>query len=191
MKTIYKILAPDAPPALCAALREQWGDAGSIDTTPVDGGVYDLVLQTAETPRHTAAGFAVPVLRQSLGSPFRLGRLIRQMRQIMADPALYLEDIPLGRCLFQPQEKNIRHGSEDMALTDKEVEILAYLIRRQAATVTRDDLLKNVWRYQTGVDTHTLETHVYRLRQKLSSIPDLKNALITDDDGGYRFICPD
>lgn len=189
MKTIYKILAPDMPSALCAALREQWGDAAAIDTAPGEGCLYDLLLLTGQAS-HIPPARAVPVLRQSLETPFRLGRLIRQIQQMIADPALYLEDMPLGNCLFQPQEKNIRHGKEDTALTDKEVEILAYLIRQQNSAVTRDDLLKNVWRYQTGVDTHTLETHVYRLRQKLAGLPDLKNALVTDDDGGYRFICP-
>lgn len=189
MKTIYKILAPDAPAVLCAALRAQWGDEAVIDTAPETGCLYDLLLLTGAT-QNMPPVFAVPVLRQSLEPPFRLGRLLRQMRQIMEGPALYLEDIPLGDCLFQPQDKNIRSGKDDIALTDKEVEILAYLIRQQARAVTRDDLLKNVWRYQTGVDTHTLETHVYRLRQKLAVLPDLKNALITDDDGGYRFICP-
>jgi DNA-binding response OmpR family regulator len=77
-----------------------------------------------------------------------------------------------------------------VSLTDKEVEILAYLIRRRGATVSRDDLLKDVWRYQAGVDTHTLETHIYRLRQKISGMPALTNALSTDEDGGYRFVMP-
>lgn len=188
MKTIQKIMAIGLPVPVETALRAALDPAVLLETAAADGMIVDLVLICGDTD--AAAPPAVPVLRQSFKTPQRLGILLRRIRQILNDPVLYLDDMALGTCLFQPQEKNLHTGAGDIALTDKEVEILAYLIRRNGKTVSRDDLLKDVWRYQPDVDTHTLETHIYRLRQKLSGIEALKNGLSTDEDGGYRFVTP-
>ena len=188
LKTIPKIMAIGLPAPVEAALRTALESTALLETeTPTDT-IYDMVLICAGKPANPLPG--VPVLRQSFKTPQRLGTVLRRIRQILADPVLYLDDIALGTCLLQPQEKILRSDNGDVALTDKEVEILAYLICRHGTTVSRDDLLKDVWRYQPDVDTHTLETHIYRLRQKLSGIDILKNALSTDEDGGYRFVIP-
>jgi DNA-binding response OmpR family regulator len=88
----------------------------------------------------------------------------------------------------------VREGAakegEDIALTDREVDILAYLVRHRQAPVSRDMLLKNVWQYQEGVDTHTLETHIYRLRQKIEASADEPRLLLTVE-GGYRLHLPE
>jgi len=189
MKTIQKILAPDLPAPVAAALADAFrGDVG-FDAQAKAETVYDLVLLCTETA--AALPPAVPVLRQSFKTRQRLGAVMRQIRQILNDPVLYLDDITLGDCSFQPQEKALHTPAGAASLTDKEVEILAYLIRRRGAAVSREDLLRDVWRYQSGVDTHTLETHIYRLRQKMAGMPALSQALSTDEDGGYRFIMPE
>lgn len=190
MKTVQKIKAIDMPDPVAAALRAALGDAVLLETDAPDAesAACDLLLVCGDHA-HPAPP-AVPVLRQSFTPPQRLGTVLRRIRQILNDPVLYLDDIAIGDCLFQPQEKNLHTAAGDISLTDKEVEILAYLVRRTGTTVSRDDLLKDVWRYQPDVDTHTLETHIYRLRQKISGSADLKNALSTDEDGGYRFKMP-
>ncbi|HEX2751675.1 MAG TPA: helix-turn-helix domain-containing protein [Alphaproteobacteria bacterium] len=189
MKTIQKILAPDLPAPVGTALGTAFGTDIILAATPADGMVYDLVLLCTDRNAVDVPP-GVPVLRQFFKTPQRLGAIMRQIRQILADPVLYLDDIIIADCTFQPQEKMLLTPQAAVSLTDKEVEILAYLIRRRGATVSRDDLLKDVWRYQAGVDTHTLETHIYRLRQKTSGIPALADALSTDEDGGYRFVMP-
>ena len=75
-------------------------------------------------------------------------------------------------------EKKIR-------LTEKETAILKYLLRVGDKTVPRETLLDEVWGYNAGVTTHTLETHVYRLRQKIEPDPSNAQLLITEP-GGYR-----
>jgi len=185
---MHQILAPDLPEAVAAALHSAAGGDMVLATAAEKNAVYDLVLLSSAGDADMPPG--VPVLRQAFRPPQRLGTLLRQIRQILNDPVLYLDDIPIADCLFRPQDKNLITPDGPVGLTDKEVEILAYLIRRRGATVSRDDLLKDVWRYQAGVDTHTLETHIYRLRQKTSGIPSLADALSTDEDGGYRFIMP-
>ena len=70
-------------------------------------------------------------------------------------------------------------------LTEKETNILKYLYRAGAKPVSREELLTEVWGYNAGVTTHTLETHIYRLRQKIEPEPGQARLLLTDA-GGYR-----
>lgn len=85
---------------------------------------------------------------------------------------------------------NISHHSllspdgSELKLTDKEAEILIYLNQAKGSAVSREELLREVWRYNDGITTHTLETHIYRLRQKLNQFIGTKDILHTED-GGY------
>ena len=85
---------------------------------------------------------------------------------------------PAAKLLIDPQGKKIR-------LTEKETNILKYLYRAGEKPVSREELLAEVWGYNAGVTTHTLETHVYRLRQKIESDPANAKLLLTEA-GGYR-----
>jgi DNA-binding response OmpR family regulator len=70
-------------------------------------------------------------------------------------------------------------------LTEKEASILKFLYRAGNKAVSREVLLDQVWGYNAGVATHTLETHIYRLRQKIESDPGEASLLLTEP-GGYR-----
>jgi DNA-binding response OmpR family regulator len=85
---------------------------------------------------------------------------------------------PANKVLVDPQQRKIR-------LTEKETNILKYLYRAGEKPVSREELLAEVWGYNAGVTTHTLETHVYRLRQKIESDPANARLLLTEA-GGYR-----
>ncbi|MBO6905972.1 MAG: winged helix-turn-helix domain-containing protein, partial [Parvibaculum sp.] len=87
---------------------------------------------------------------------------------------------PSAKVLMDAQEKKIR-------LTEKETSILKYLYRAGAKVVGRDILLAEVWGYNSGVTTHTLETHIYRLRQKIEKDPSNAEILVTET-GGYRLV---
>ncbi len=78
-------------------------------------------------------------------------------------------------------------GNEKIRLTDKETALLKYLYRAGGRVVDRDVLLGEVWGYSAAVDTHTLETHIYRLRQKIER--DSSNAeILVSGPGGYRLV---
>ena len=193
MKTQDKILALSLPAAVCAVLGEQLGPLAILsaaDTIAAAHPPYDLILAAPDSvdfARDALWQKTTPVLPVSLKKPLRAGTVLRQITQMLSDPVLYLDDMSCGTWDLLPQDKMIRSaGHDDVILTDKEVEVIAYLARQNGEKVTRDDLLKHVWRYQSGADTHTLETHIYRLRQKLAAVPALKNLIQTDDDGGYR-----
>jgi len=85
---------------------------------------------------------------------------------------------PAVKMLVTEEDRRIR-------LTEKETNILKYLYRAGAKAVPREELLHEVWGYNAGVTTHTLETHVYRLRQKIEPEPGNARLLLTES-GGYR-----
>ena len=79
----------------------------------------------------------------------------------------------------------LSRGNEEIKLTDKEAALLNYLHNRQTP-VDKETLLREIWGYGEGISTHTLETHVYRLRQKLEAT-GLSFSAETGD--GYRLVC--
>jgi DNA-binding response OmpR family regulator len=85
---------------------------------------------------------------------------------------------PAGKLLLDEKGRKVR-------LTEKETNILKYLYRSGPKAVPREELLTEVWGYNAGVTTHTLETHVYRLRQKIEPDPSSARLLLTEA-GGYR-----
>jgi DNA-binding response OmpR family regulator len=117
--------------------------------------------------------------------PVLLARIRAQLRQHeQSEDAVF----QLGPYTFRPARKMLVDEKEKkIRLTDKETNILKYLYRAQSSVVARDILLHEVWGYNAGVTTHTLETHIYRLRQKIE--PDPSNArLLVTESGGYRLV---
>lgn len=92
----------------------------------------------------------------------------------------------LGAYEFRPAAKVlVDEKGRKVRLTEKETNILKYLYRAGEKAISREELLAEVWGYNAGVTTHTLETHVYRLRQKIE--PDPANArLLLTEAGGYK-----
>ena len=94
----------------------------------------------------------------------------------------------VGPYEFRPSMKLlVTEDGRKVRLTEKETNILKFLYRAQDGVVPRDVLLHEVWGYNAGVTTHTLETHIYRLRQKIESDPS-KARIIVTEPGGYRLI---
>lgn len=188
MKTKDKIFCAGLPPALYAALAE----ALAAHAEPAaDSRQADILITVPAAPLPAGLSPAVPRLNVDTARPQRLGDLVRRARQMIDAPAFYIEDLAIGAGIFRPQEKTLTgEDGASIALTDKEVDILVSLAQRGGDVLRRDDLLRHVWRYQPGIDTHTLETHVYRLRQKLATLKGLESLLQTDDDGGYRLSLP-
>lgn len=121
--------------------------------------------------------------------PFKFSVLLARIRSHLRQFE-HSEDatFPLGPYTFKPSQKILMSEDErKIRLTEKETNILKYLLRSGEASVSRDELLHEVWGYNAGISTHTLETHIYRLRQKIEPNPSQVSLLVTSD-GGYR-IC--
>jgi DNA-binding response OmpR family regulator len=114
-----------------------------------------------------------------------LARIRAQLRQYEAsEDAVFA----IGPYTFRPSAKllvNIKGGK--LKLTEKETAILRYLYRADRKVVSRDVLLQEVWGYNAAVTTHTLETHIYRLRQKIEADPGEASILVTEA-GGYKLV---
>jgi DNA-binding response OmpR family regulator len=121
--------------------------------------------------------------------PYKLGVLLARIRAPLRQPEQSEDaDSTTGPSTLKPASKLLvdANGSK-IRLTEKETSILKYLYRAGERVVTRDVLLHEVWGYNAGVTTHTLETHIYRLRQKIEKDPSQAELLITET-GGYKLV---
>lgn len=115
--------------------------------------------------------------------PVLLARIRAQLRQHeQSEDAVFT----IGPYTFRPAVKMLTdEEGRKIRLTEKETNILKFLYRASDQVVARDVLLHEVWGYNAGVTTHTLETHIYRLRQKIEPDPTAVRLLVTES-GGYR-----
>lgn len=152
------------------------------------------------------AGIAVPIIMltgaktdadQILGldagandyvlKPFKFGVLLARIRAHLRSHEQSEEAVfTVGPYTFRPSMKQLLTSEgRKIRLTEKETGILKYLYRAGGKPVLRDELLHEVWGYNANVTTHTLETHIYRLRQKIEINPSEARILLTEA-GGYR-----
>src|SRR5260221_4090864 len=121
--------------------------------------------------------------------PFRFAVLLARIRaQLRQHEASEDAVLTIGPYTFRPSSKILLNpkGSK-VRLTEKETAILRYLYRAGQRPVSRETLLQEVWGYNSGVTTHTLETHIYRLRQKVEKDAAAPAILVTDA-GGYKLV---
>ena len=191
----------DARSAMARAQRER------PDLVIMDVGLPDMDGRDA-VKEMRAAGFKNPVIMLTghdgeadtvLGleagandyvtKPFRFAVLLARMRAHLrqhetSDDASFR----IGPYTFQPGSKQlVTDGGGKLRLTEKETAILRFLYRAGQDVVSRDILLKEVWGYNAAVTTHTLETHIYRLRQKIETDPT-KAVLLVTEAGGYKLV---
>lgn len=120
----------------------------------------------------------------------RIGAHIRAVKD--GHPSPKTEDLPFigpyrldtahDRLILPPKGKTPEHI---IRLTEKESRILTLLCENRGASIDRQSLLDQIWAYADTVETHTLETHIYRLRQKIEQNPAVPKILLTDGQG-YR-----
>jgi DNA-binding response OmpR family regulator len=123
-----------------------------------------------------------------IAKPFRLAELLARLRaQLRSFEQSEDAVVPIGPYTFRPAAKQLLEPvrNKRIRLTDKETAILKFLFRAGGKAVARQVLLNEVWGYNAAVTTHTLETHIYRLRQKIEADPAVSKLLLTEG-GGYR-----
>jgi DNA-binding response OmpR family regulator len=148
-----------------------------------------IMLTGADSDSDTILGLDAGA-NDYITKPFRLGVLLARLRAHIrqherSDDAVFV----IGPYTFHPSAKLLvnNENSKKVRLTDKEAAILKFLYRSGGRVISRDILLDEVWGYNAGVTTHTLETHVYRLRQKIEADPSRARILVTEA-GGYRLV---
>ena len=123
-----------------------------------------------------------------VAKPFGVSELLARVRAQLrvfdnSEAAVFL----IGPYVFRPSMRLLQDTARNrkVRLTDKECAILKFLYRAGSKAVSRQTLLNEVWGYSRAVSTHTLETHIYRLRQKIEATSS-QPALLVTEHGGYR-----
>ncbi|MEJ1159770.1 response regulator transcription factor [Prosthecomicrobium sp. N25] len=147
-----------------------------------------IMLTGHDTDSDTVLGLEAGA-NDYVAKPFKFAVLLARIRAHLRQHE-QTEDatFTIGRYTFRPSAKLLldEKGSK-VRLTEKETAILKYLYRAGERPVSRDVLLHEVWGYNSGVTTHTLETHIYRLRQKIERDPSSAELLVTES-GGYKLV---
>ena len=161
---------------LCRLMRKQGVKCPILMLTGHDSDADTILGLDAGANDYVTKPFRFPVL---------LARIRAQLRQHeQSEDAVF----QLGPYTFKPTMKLLEtEDAKKIRLTEKETNILKYLYRAQDGVVAREVLLHEVWGYNAGVTTHTLETHIYRLRQKIEPDPANVRLLVTES-GGYRLV---
>lgn len=146
-----------------------------------------IMLTVADTDADTILGLDAGA-NDYISKPFRIGVLLARLRAQLRQHEQSEDAVfTIGPYTFHPSAKILQNEEEDrkVRLTEKETVILKFLYRAGNKPTGRDVLLDEVWGYNSGVTTHTLETHIYRLRQKIEENPSEARILVTEQ-GGYR-----
>ncbi len=161
---------------LCRLMRKQGVKCPVLMLTGHDSDADTILGLDAGANDYVTKPFKFPVL---------LARIRSQLRQHeQSEDAVFT----LGPYIFKPSMKMlITEDEKKIRLTEKETNILKFLYRASESVVARDVLLHEVWGYNAGVTTHTLETHIYRLRQKIEPDPTQVRLLVTES-GGYKLV---
>ena len=127
-----------------------------------------------------------------LEKPFKVSHLLKELENLLNTNTYQNSDIFLMNDLkFLPYEKvliNLNSKNKEH-LTEKENKLLLFFCSNKNIELTKNDLLKSIWGVSESVNTHTLETHIYRLKQKLNKLEPKSSFLLSNNNGLYSFHC--
>ena len=125
-----------------------------------------------------------------LEKPFKVTHLVKELEKLLSRNSFQNYNILLMQNLkFLPYEKvliNLNTKNKEH-LTEKENKLLLYFCRNKKIELTKNDLLSSIWGVSESVNTHTLETHIYRLKQKLNKLEPKSSFLLSNNNGLYSF----
>lgn len=183
---VLDIFLPTLPDATGEALKG-WSELESF--SPLSGDIFLLDLDDQVIPPHLPASRLILRARDLA----QKGDLIRPLRWedlrmrllTLLERRSEEEEFAVGPYLCAPIDRVLltEDGEEKTRLTEKEITLLRTLAEAGPEGVSRADLLEKVWGYRNDLDTHTLETHIYRLRQKLEVDPLAPCLLLTLESG--------
>lgn len=161
----------------------------TVKTIRANGYKGPVIMLTGHDSEHDTISGLDAGANDYVSKPFRFAVLLARIRaQLRSFEASEDAVLSVGPYTFRPATKLLTNerGSK-VRLTEKETSILRYLYRAGGNVVGRDELLQEVWGYNAEVTTHTLETHIYRLRQKIEKDPSAAALLVTEA-GGYKLV---
>jgi len=125
---------------------------------------------------------------KKLKKPFKITNLLVDLQKLLNSNFTDKNNIfLLSHVKYIPFEKllyNLKTNKKEY-LTEKENKLFFYLYNKKNTEITKNDLLSEVWGLSENINTHTLETHVYRLKQKLNKIEANLSILLSNHNGLY------
>ncbi|RZI45242.1 winged helix family transcriptional regulator [Rickettsiales endosymbiont of Peranema trichophorum] len=103
-------------------------------------------------------------VKAHLSKPLKLVQLISLISKTVVSKTYEIQDV-----IFEPLKMRVSHSGRFIELTQKESELILYLIGSESSQMTKQQVLGEIWGYSDEVSTCTLETHISRLKQKLRS----------------------
>jgi DNA-binding response OmpR family regulator len=180
----YEVIAAGDDESAAGALRETIAFA-IIGLADGEGVAAELRNRGLSCPILLLTDGETPSAHESLAKPFRFSALLARLHGMNTHQAAGDDTaVRIGPYTFHPSAKLLQADGRKVRLTEKETNILKFL-HASAGTVPREILLHEVWGYGPAVATHTLETHIYRLRKKIEQDPGRAQILVTEG-GGYR-----
>lgn len=184
-------------PALAHALKDELPGHVIIAARPAEAAAKATkdvsLIVTEKDSAGSIASLEMNIAHLVITRPVRLRELLYTIEErLQAQTRTASEEIALaGGYNFSPRERVLvsTDGATRIPLTEKEGELFAALLAGGEEIISREQLLKLVWGYNEDIDTHTLETHIYRLRGKLRQI-EAGYDIVSPDEGGYRLKIP-
>ncbi|PZP53617.1 MAG: hypothetical protein DI586_10830, partial [Micavibrio aeruginosavorus] len=153
-----------------------------------DSDAADLVISRVKTPEnvpHLLLGGKAEEGCEVLPMPVRLGDLTDRVRYILSGRNRFARSsiVEFAGFTLSTEDGMMSDDKSDkqVRLTDKEKLMIVSLFEEPTKSLDRQGLLQKVWGYADTAETHTLETHLYRLRQKLEESLDAKDLIVTKD----------
>lgn len=146
-----------------------------------------IMLTALGEPEHRIEGLEAGA-DDYLGKPFSPRELVLRVEALLrrTNPTeAPAGDVLLGRLRVDAERREILLDGEPLSLTVREHDLLAYLARRPGRTVSREQLLADVWGWTIG-DVSTITVHVRRLREKIEADPSAPEVIVTVWGAGYR-----
>ena len=171
---LFKIL-PESDPDIML-LDVQMPDGNGVDVCRQlrrNGFTKPILMLTGKNAEEDIIRGLEAGANDYVAKPMRMGELLARIKShLKQHRASDNVRFQLGSLSFVPATKMLQHDQSDQKqlLTEKEAVILKFLIRAAPEIVTKDTLLKDIWGFRDGVSTHTVVTHIYRLRQKIARI---------------------
>lgn len=156
--------------------------AGEI-TRAANARILTLFFNNSDSAREISGVSA----RNILMPPLRMGILIDRIHAHLnaANHFRKAERIAIGPYILMPEQNLLTGESGTIRITERECDILVRLAEANGSAIDRQTLLSELWGYVEETETHTLETHIYRLRQKIEADPANPRYLLTVETG-YR-----
>lgn len=147
-----------------------------------------IVMLTAKAEEYDVLKGYELCADEYVSKPFNLKILLARITALLRRSSVLTEEVEIGKLLYNKSTYEVRVDGEKIELTNKEFELLGYLIMNKGIVLSRDDILNNVWNYDYFGDVRTIDTHIKKLRAKLL---DCGNYIQTVRSVGYKFELPE